>query len=93
MQAAFYLLCGFACLGGIDIGYYHLYRFTLFRVPSSVAEHLTTIAWRILPLPLWARALGLQVLIVTAGLCLFESVQFIRVLSHRHDAASAARAT
>ena len=173
MQVAFYLLCGFALLGGIDVGYYHLYRFKLYRVPASAAEHLahlarsalfiavlswvmwvkaegqfalvlpallavdfinsmvdvwiepasraalgglpareyaihmmtmfvsgalmavvivesvrawalpTALEFQALPLPLWARGCGLQLFIVTAGLYLFEGVQFARAVNQR----------
>ena len=39
--ALFYLLCVFALLGSLDIGYFHLYRFRLYRVPSSRGEQIT----------------------------------------------------
>ena len=177
MQPVFYLLCGFALLGGIDVAYFHIYRCKLYQTPSSVGEHLThliraalfalalswvmwvdasgsyalvlpllllvdfinstldvwlepasraplgglppreyavhmlamflsgataalalresarawrlptALIWRPLPLPLPARAFGLQVLLVTIGLCLFESVRFAHALAHRRKAA------
>lgn len=39
--ALFHLLCAFALLGSVDIGYFHIHRFTLYRVASSRAEHMT----------------------------------------------------
>lgn len=41
MTGVFYLLCVFALLGAFDVGYFHLYRFRLYRVPSSRGAHLT----------------------------------------------------
>ena len=41
MVALFYLLCAFALLGSVDIGYFHLYRFRLYRVSSSRGEQIT----------------------------------------------------
>lgn len=41
MATLFYLLCGFAMLGAIDVGYFHIYRFKLYRQPSSRGEHVT----------------------------------------------------
>ena len=37
----FYLLCVFALLGSVDIAYFHLYRFKLYRIPSSRGEQVT----------------------------------------------------
>ena len=41
MVKLFYLLCGFAILGVIDIGYFHIYRFKLYRLPASRGEQVT----------------------------------------------------
>ena len=41
MTLLFHLLCLFAGLGAVDIVYFHIYRFRLFRISASRAEHLT----------------------------------------------------
>ena len=41
MNLLFYLMCGFAFLGSLDIGYFHLYRFRLYKVRMSRWEHVT----------------------------------------------------
>ena len=41
MTALFYFLCLFAFLGSVDIGYFHIYRYRLCRVPASRGEQIT----------------------------------------------------
>jgi len=41
-------LCGYALLGGVDIGYFHIYRYRLYKIPSSREEHLTHLARELL---------------------------------------------
>ena len=41
MSSIVLLLCVFATLGAIDIGYFHIYRFKLYRVPHSRGEQVT----------------------------------------------------
>ena len=41
IAALFYLLCAFAILGSIDIAYFHIFRFKLYKAPSSRGEQIT----------------------------------------------------
>lgn len=50
----FYLLCAFAFLGALDIGYFHIYRFRLSQRSASRGEHVT----HLLRILLFMAALG-----------------------------------
>ncbi len=41
MQNLFYLMCGFSLLGVLDVGYFHIYRFRLYKQVSSRGEQIT----------------------------------------------------
>ena len=62
MTALFYLLCLFALLGSVDIGYFHIYRYRLYRVPSSRGEQVTHLlrAGLFLAILLWVMCVEAQ---------------------------------
>ncbi|MBI3651587.1 MAG: hypothetical protein HY231_11275 [Acidobacteria bacterium] len=44
MKTIFELLLAASLIGGLDVVYFHLYRFRLYRRPASVAEEITHLA-------------------------------------------------